>query len=493
MNKNIVFILLLTIPCTWLHAQQATFKIDYGFHVSEELKNIDLDTETDEIKIELAMTAALAAMFLEADQPLAELWINDEFMRINSSGPMKNELQITNKKTGESFMLYPELEQYAPVAAVSDKILEMGDDISLLSEIPITYIDNRTKEIAGYSCNLAQIHMNIEGQPEMYIDIWYSKDLPTAYWGEYSYLEQVPGAALEISTNGLGVQATRINKITAEEDLFEIPSHYTFVEFYSEFEDDSDMYELGEGRFIYTDEDSYLSGIMDSAGNPITEALYMTIAAFEDGIAVASNADNQYGTLDLDGKVMIPFSHDYLQYDNSAKLFQCQNDEFYGLLDIHGKTIIEPKYDYIGTFEFGKVVFIQDEKYGLLDSKGKEIVPATHDLITSITEKHFVGLNEEMEFALFTIATNKRVSDFYDLVSSTEDPSLFAVSKDELYGCINTNGEIVIPIKYEYVSWHEDNLIEVFDNDTEEQLWYNAKGELVEGPTAEEIHSEKPE
>lgn len=493
MNKNIVFIFLLIFSCTWLHAQQTTFKIDYGFHVSEELKNIDFETETDEIKKELAMTAALAAMFLEGDQPVAELWVNDEFIRINSSGPMKNELQITNKTTGESFMLYPDLEQYSPAATVSDKMLDMGDDFNFLSEMPVTYIDNQTKEIAGYSCSLAQIHMKIEGQAEMSIDIWYSKDLPTAYWGEYPYLEQLPGAALEISTNGLGVQATQIDKITAEENLFDIPSHYTLVEFYSEFDDYSESYELAEDRFIYTDEDSYLSGIMDADGNPMTEALYLSINPFQDGIAVASTADFKYGALDLDGKVIIPFSYDYLQYDNSGKLFQFQNNELYGLLDIDGKTILEPKYDYIGTFEFGKVVFINDEKYGILDSTGKEIIPATHDMITSITEKHFVGLNKEMEFALFAISTNKRVSDFYDIVSSTAEPSLFAVSKDDQYGYINTNGEVVIPIKYEHVTWHENNLIEVFDNDTEDHLWYNVKGEIVEAPAAAEFHIEQPE
>src|SRR5690606_22984043 len=116
---------LFTSISTTLFSQQKTFKIDYGFYVSDEILNIDPDKETDEAKKDLAMIALLASMFQEDGQPVAEVWVNDDFLRIYSNGPLQKTLQITNKTTQESFILYPDYNQYPASSPASDKMLDL--------------------------------------------------------------------------------------------------------------------------------------------------------------------------------------------------------------------------------------------------------------------------------------------------------------------------------------------------------------------------------
>ena len=75
--------------------------------------------------------------------------------------------------------------------------MDFGDSIKLASELPIKFVDEQKKKIAGYTCKLAKIIVNEDHTAT--IHIWYTEDLPQAYWGEYAYLNNIPGAALEIS------------------------------------------------------------------------------------------------------------------------------------------------------------------------------------------------------------------------------------------------------------------------------------------------------
>jgi GLPGLI family protein len=85
---------------------------------------------------------------------------------------------------------------------------------------------DKKKKIAGYTCKLAKIIVNEDHTAT--IHIWYTEDLPQAYWGEYAYLKNIPGAALEISTSGIGIQAYRI-KPDGDVNLFKIPSDFSEI------------------------------------------------------------------------------------------------------------------------------------------------------------------------------------------------------------------------------------------------------------------------
>src|SRR5690606_4415211 len=131
-------------------------------------------------------------------------------------GSKRNNIQVTNKTTGESYTLYTDQEEDMFTPEISDKNLNMGEELQLASEMPLKVIAIETNVIAGKTCKLAQIEFGAEVG---HINVWYSEEVPTAYWGDYPYLKELPGAALEVISQGVGIQALSVTE-TTDADLF---------------------------------------------------------------------------------------------------------------------------------------------------------------------------------------------------------------------------------------------------------------------------------
>src|SRR5690606_24646662 len=478
MNKKTTLLLICLLGCASLFAQQKTYKVDYSFFVSDEIKNINLDSETDQDKRDLAMIALIASMFAEEGKPIIQLWTNDDFLRIETQGPMENNIQITNKTTGESYTLYPDQEEYMVTPEISDKILNMGEELQLASELPLKFIANETKVIAGKTCKLAQIEFGAEVG---HINVWYSEEVPTAYWGDYPYLKELPGAALEVISQGVGIQALSVTEST-DADLFVIPEHYSLIESFGDDSEWSSSTDLGNDRYIYIDEETELMGIVDGEDKLLTPVKYTLISPFEDNYSVAISEDHLFGVLNIHGEEIIPFQYPYLKYEAESKIFQFEENELYGLMDPNGKVIAPAKYNYLRTFSADKVIFLEDEKYGILDASGKEIVPATHEVILEIFDNQFIAMNENDEFAFYSIADNKQTSEYYDFLESAGTEGLFRAIKNERHGFINAKGQVIIPFRFDSVTRFEGDKAEVFDPDTNEFYWINTKGERIDAP-----------
>ena len=97
--KNIlssIVILILTINQV-IAQKNPIHKISFSFLVDESLLAIDPETETDEVKKELAMAAAFALMLTADDEPLAEVWVNKDYIRA-TNGLLVEHYEIVNKK-----------------------------------------------------------------------------------------------------------------------------------------------------------------------------------------------------------------------------------------------------------------------------------------------------------------------------------------------------------------------------------------------------------
>lgn len=88
------------------------------------------------------------------------------------------------------------------------------------------------KIIAGLPCKRA-IFSNPE-LPGSEIIVWYTEKVRPFYWGKYSYLKQLPGAALAIYTQQqhlmIGVQAKSIRQVSVNSDIFYPPKGYKIIE-----------------------------------------------------------------------------------------------------------------------------------------------------------------------------------------------------------------------------------------------------------------------
>ena len=66
-----------------------------------------------------------------------------------------------------------------------------------IEEYPITFKSEESATILGFPCKLAVIEIFSEDSSDESgkVEIWYTEKIPQIFWGNYQYLNQIPGAA----------------------------------------------------------------------------------------------------------------------------------------------------------------------------------------------------------------------------------------------------------------------------------------------------------
>jgi len=467
-------------------SQYPTFKIDYNFVVDSSLFQMDED-EMDEKQKMLMTTASLVLAFQDGDKPIAQVWVNKKFVRAKTSLYGDN-YEINNKDNSQNIFIYPENQQYYINNSLEDKILDLGDSIKLASELPIAFIEDQEKTIVGYRCKLAIITVVADEENAANIHVWYTDALPSTYWGEYAYLKNIPGAALEVSTSGIGIQASQI-KPESDLNIFNIPDEYTEIDtpisselfsFGEEVIEDTEKYKeiyLSESLIAYLDEDLELYGIKNNDGDTVVAAQFVDIYHFDNGIAIVSNENNEYGALDLKFNPIIPLEYESLNFNSEDQTFIFSKNGKYGILSSNSNVIISNDYDFISFFNNNKAIVNNGNFYGIINSKNEVIVPLKYDNITEVVGDFFIDFTSDHGCILYTLNGIKKAS--YDFISSAYTDDIFIVMANGKYGYINAEGKVIIPIIYEYASSFADGLASVLREGEEMPFTINTKGEIV--------------
>jgi len=466
--------------------QFPTFKIDYKFLIDSSLFQMDED-EMDEKQKMLMTTASLLLAFQDGDKPVAQVWVNKDFVRAKTNLYGEN-YEITNKQNNESIFLYPETQQYYINTTPEDKVLDLGETIKLASELPIEFIENQVKTISGYSCKLAIITAVEDEENQAKIQVWYTESLPPAYWGEYAYLKNIPGAALEISTSGIGIQASEVQP-DADLNIFTIPREYTKIDtpiasemfsFGEEGLEESEKYKefyLNDSLSAFLDENLQLYGIKTNDGDTVLPAQYTNINPYENGLAIVSNENNEYGALDLQFKPIIPLEYESLNFNSEDQTFIFSKNGKYGIISSNNNIIISNDYDFISFFNNNKAIVSNGDFYGIINRENEVIVPLEYENITEVVGDYFIVYTANDGCILYTLKGIKRAS--YDFISSAFADDIFIVMANGKYGYINGEGNVIIPIIYDYVSSFSDGIASVLPADSDTPVIINTKGEIV--------------
>lgn len=485
--KNIVALTFFFFISLAVLAQSPTFKIDYKFTVDEQLLQTS-EEDMDETKKALITTAALALAFQDGDKPIAQVWVNKKFVKAKAS-LYKDHYEINNKEEQQSIFVYPEMKEYYKSADVHDKVLDLGDTIKLASELPIEFIEGNEKTIAGYTCKLAKINVIEDGSSTTTIDVWYTEEIPSTYWGDYSYLKNIPGAALEISTSGIGIQASTI-EATDDRALFTVPEDYTEVEnpievsdLFSSYESESldeekpKEYYVSEDLIAFLDEESGLYGIKTEDGSVLVEAKFSEIYQYDNGIATVADQEYNYGAINMDGDIVIPLQYETLTFNNVDNTFVFYQNGKGGVLGLDHTVIIPNDYDFISFFNEGKVIVANDSRYGIINNKNQVIVPLKYDNIAEIVGDCFISYTNNNECILYN-TKGKQIAQ-YEYITNAFHENMFVVMQNNKYGYLNAEGKIVIPMVYDYASPFSGEVAAVIPAGEEEMVYINAKGEIV--------------
>lgn len=177
---------------------------------------------------------------------------------------------------------------------------------------------------------------------------------------------------------------------------------------------------------------------------------------FSEGTCIVKS-DGKYGVIDMKGKEIIPCTHERI-YDCSDGMFLFYTKDenynyWYGFLDKTGKIVVEPQYKDAGHFNDGLALVIRG-----------------NEKKSWINEYAFINKKGEIVVDFNTYAKMQSFSEGLAAVNVEND------NKD-VWGYINTKGEVVIAPTYGHAYSFSDGVAIVGKNDKEFVI--DTKGEVV--------------
>lgn len=190
------------------------------------------------------MTALIGAMaILNENEPAIRAYVTSEKLRVEQYN-LNPYVQVSNLKDSVAYKYMIETDDDFNQEKVAYKVpltepkiivnyLSDNDEPSIfVSSDLVMGLSDETQTIAGNLCNLARF--KLDGSNE--ILVWYIKGLPQLFWGEYDYLEKVPGLPLKIESNitnnsfNVGIEVNSLEEVMVEPTIFEVPEEYIIIE-----------------------------------------------------------------------------------------------------------------------------------------------------------------------------------------------------------------------------------------------------------------------
>ena len=206
--------------------------------------------------------------------------------------------------------------------------------------------------------------------------------------------------------------------------------------------------------------------LMDEKGEWIFEPKYESCSGVWDGYALVQS-NGKYGYIDCDGNMAIDPQFDDADVFRNGLAAVAVGTK-YGFIDTNGNYVINPQFDkpeYFSLFSFdskNNLAASKNKKAGLVNAAGTVIIPFEYDYVVNInSEDEIIGYTAINNFkSTFFDVNGKQISnDYFDYASPFYlGDGLYVIKKDDKYGYMDMNGEIVIKPQYEFASRFENGM-----------------------------------
>lgn len=215
---------------------------------------------------------------------------------------------------------------------------------------------------------------------------------------------------------------------------------------------------------------------------------YDDVGLFIEGLCVVKHK-NKMGFIDKSGKVVIPIKYDWRPTNFRDGLAKVELNNKAGIIDKNGHEVVPIKYNMLNFYRdfngWDWIIVHLDGKVGSLDKNGQEILPLIYDEISPISnDLAVVYLNKKMgivdifgnvvkrptlactykhyrkglievkmykgKIGLIDEFGNEVITPKYDDIFICSH-NYFEVQLNNKFGIINRNGNILIPIVYDYI------------------------------------------
>ena len=166
-------------------------------------------------------------------------------------------------------------------------------------------------------------------------------------------------------------------------------------------------------------------------------------------LAIPYSIQAQYGAIDNNGKIVIPFEYDrYWLYDNGY--VTVKKDGKVGMIDMEGKEIIPFEYEAMAPFAEGLAMVKQNGKCGYIDTSGKVVLPLQFDNAHPFKNGLAMVMNRDgrkINKGLINKKGEVVLPIEYEMVTP-QDNGNYYVYKNYKYGVFDKDGNEVIPVIY---------------------------------------------
>jgi hypothetical protein len=234
-------------------------------------------------------------------------------------------------------------------------------------------------------------------------------------------------------------------------------------------------------------------------------------------IYIIAAKNGRYGVT-LNGKTIINYEYQFIEYDGITEKFILQKSNKYGLANKKGETILSVENDSIEAKGIYIYVTKQDERkvynknaevkeidfnvtilpteneeyyiktveenqnyfYGVVDKEEKEIIPTIYSYIEYMFENYFIVCNEENMQGIVDENNNIKIDKKYNLVQKIPDTNIIMVldTENNITELYSKKIEKMCEMKKATVERESDeNIIKIYNN--EETKYFDINGEEI--------------
>lgn len=217
-------------------------------------------------------------------------------------------------------------------------------------------------------------------------------------------------------------------------------------------------------------------GYIDTNGNEITKIEYGYANDFNEGYGFVciNELENLQGfcnpsaIVDKNGNIVIDSRNkDYLiGYDVSDGLIGAIKNEKRGFVDTQGNVVIDFKYKYASYFKYGyAIVTTTDDKLILIDKNDKQILDLSKYIHAYFMNEKFIAVEKNNKWGLIDLEENKTVDTIYNYLTNIYEDYLVVSITPDTFKLINTKGDIILDLKdYDMVGSISEGFISVRKN-----------------------------
>lgn len=188
-----------------------------------------------------------------------------------------------------------------------------------------------------------------------------------------------------------------------------------------------------------------LWGLINRQGKVYCEPQYDEIETPDNGYWPFRKA-GKWGILDPDGKEFIEARFDQARGFANGQA-ACREGAYWGAIDEDGNWMIKPQYEELGELNDGMVAAQQNGMFGFVDQNGYQKIDFQFQDVMDFDEGTCLVFENDEIYAIDK--TGAPIGDRYIPIFGPDDQGLIHVMKNDKWGILKTNGELLLPIKYD--------------------------------------------